>query len=103
MEGLFQAWVIIKWLFIASLGSALAVFLNKTERTKFEKAAWFFFGAVTSIILGPVFIEWREIHSQAMQGLVYYAFGLWGMGLAIQTAERAPFWFRSAVEKWLSK
>ncbi len=89
-SGLWQLWIIFKWLLPAAVGSALAVFIDNTEITYKRKVGLFFFGAFISIIVGGAIVENYHIVNTPTQGLIYFGLGVWGMGIIIQVSKQLP-------------
>jgi undecaprenyl pyrophosphate phosphatase UppP len=96
-----QAWILFKWFLPAAIGSGLAVFIDKTENTVQRKIGLFIFGAIISIICGGACIEYFHITSSTFQGLIYWAWGVWGMGIVIQLTHQIPEAITNIREKYL--
>lgn len=88
--GILQIWLSIKWLVFAAMGSGLTVIMDKTDNTNKQKFLLFIFGAIVSIIAGGASIEYFNIKGNAVQGFVYWAWGVWGMGIVIQITQQIP-------------
>ena len=89
-SGILQIWLSVKWLVFAAIGSGISVLTDKEESTNKQKLLLFFVGAVVSIIAGGACIEVFQIHGGAVQGFIYWAWGLWGMGIILQITKLLP-------------
>ncbi len=89
-SGIWQVWLSIKWLVFAVVGSGLSVMMDKAESTNKKKWLLFIFGAIVSIIAGGASIEYFSIKGGAVQGFIYWAFGVWGMGVINQVTQQIP-------------
>jgi len=102
MEAAFtHLWILFKWILPAAIGSALAVFIDNTEITYKRKIGLFFFGAFISIFVGGAIVEHYHITSSAVQGLIYFGLGVWGMGIVIQVSKQIPEAITNIREKYL--
>lgn len=99
-SGLMQLWVLFKWILPAAIGSGLAVFIDSTESTFKRKFGLFLFGALVSILAGGACIEWFDIKGSAVQGFIYWAWGVWGMGIVIQITKQLPIIITNLRDKY---
>jgi hypothetical protein len=89
-SGIIQLWLAVKWLVFAAIGSGLSVLMDKTENTSRQKFYLFLLGAIISIFAGGAMIEWLNVKGPAIQGFIYWAWGLWGVGIVIQVTQQIP-------------
>lgn len=90
---------ILKWLFPAALGSAIAVFIG--ERSSPYKSMFMFVcGCSISSIFGGGIIEHWNIPIGMIQASIYLSCGLWGMGLIIQIYHQLPIAVSKIIDKY---
>lgn len=99
-SGIIQLWLAVKWLVFAAIGSGISVMMDKTVNTTKRKFLLFIVGAIVSIICGGACIELFVIKGGAVQGFIYWAWGLWGMGIIVQIMEKLPTAVSNLVDKY---
>lgn len=97
-----KIFAVLKWLFPAALGSAIAVFIG--ERSTPGKSMIMFVGgsSVASIFGGGIIEHWN-IPIGMIQASIYLACGLWGMGVIIQIYQQLPVAVNKLIDKYTSK
>lgn len=92
--------IVLKWLLPASIGSGIAVLINKEKTTNLHKFLVFVFGLCISVFVGGGIVEYFDIQMKAVQATIYFGLGLWGIGILMQINEQMPQIFRALFSKF---